>query len=85
MLPSIPKVYKRSLKGVSVLQLKKGPVMLKTAQIACTIDHKITALKITQNPLVVLRKPSSLIQTAIICSSVGIEKFPEKASQQFSQ
>lgn len=55
--------------------------MLKTAQIACPIDHKITALKTTQNPLAVMRKPSSLVQTAIICSSVGIEKFPEEASQ----
>lgn len=32
--------------------------MLKTALIASPIDHKITALKPTQNPLTAMRKPS---------------------------
>jgi len=33
--------------------------MLETALIACPIGHKVIALKPTQNPLKVMRKPST--------------------------
>lgn len=61
--------------------------MLKIALIAKNIIkyNKITALKSTENPLIGRRKPSSLVPMAIVCSSVGIKKFPEKASHHFSQ
>lgn len=58
--------------------------MLETALIASPLDHKITTLKLTQNPSIVMRKPSRGVWYRQQLFA-GIEKFPEKAWQQFSQ
>lgn len=61
--------------------------MLQTALTASPTDHKVTALKSTQNPLQGMRKLSRgvWVQTATIYNSMETEKFPQKATQQISQ
>lgn len=61
--------------------------MLETALISSPIDHKVTALMPTQNPLKVIRKPTRDIwyRQQIFIGAQRSKGFLKKAAQQISQ